>query len=161
MKANRALLPTLILAAIFAIFLTASPAGALPQSCEIECTCSASCETWCSIGSFVTTCLDEGICKDLPICSGSCSCYNYYYGGSGGDTIHGSSNNDCIYGLGGDDTLFGEAGNDKIYGGYGNDTLFGGSGNDCLYGEVGADYLDGGSGHDDCFTGETYVSCND
>jgi Ca2+-binding RTX toxin-like protein len=58
-------------------------------------------------------------------------------GGSGNDTITGSSI---------DNVLDGGAGNDTISGGAGNDTLIGGADNDTLRGDSGDDVFDEGSG---------------
>ena len=87
-------------------------------------------------------------------------------GGSGADTIYGSSANEQLYGGAGNDsivssfgthridgglgndTLIGAEGNDTIYGGDGNDSISGGEGHNTLYGDVGDDYITGGSGND-------------
>jgi Ca2+-binding RTX toxin-like protein len=69
-------------------------------------------------------------------------------GGSGNDTIHGSSPDGQVSGrnilLGGkgDDKLFGHGGNDDLFGEDDNDTLVGGSGNDLLDGGSGTNTLD-------------------
>ncbi|MEQ1902778.1 MAG: calcium-binding protein [Pirellulaceae bacterium] len=70
------------------------------------------------------------------------------YGGTGNDSLTGSSTTNYIYGLGGDDVisgvqgndyLFGDAGNDSFNSGAGDDTLTGGAGNDnYFFGDIGA-----------------------
>jgi Ca2+-binding RTX toxin-like protein len=76
-------------------------------------------------------------------------------GGSGGQTINGTPNNDSLVGTSGNDTINGFGGNDTLRGAGGGpdgaDTLNGGSGNDSLVGgplEDGADLLIGGDGND-------------
>ena len=78
-------------------------------------------------------------------------------GGSGNDSITGSTaandldggtGNDSIIGGGGDDAIEGGTGNDSISGGSGNDAVDGGVGNDSLVGGVGDDVIDGGAGND-------------
>jgi hypothetical protein len=78
-------------------------------------------------------------------------------GGSGNDSITGSTaandldggtGNDSIIGGGGDDAIDGGTGNDSIIGGSGNDAVDGGIGNDSLVGGVGDDVIDGGTGND-------------
>jgi len=95
------------------------------------------------------------------------------HGGSGDDTIYGSSwvdddsdasnnpLNDVIYGDGkegeeetpvaasdGNDKIYTADGDDLVYGGGGRDTLCGEGGNDALNGQSGDDVLDGGDGND-------------
>ncbi len=53
-----------------------------------------------------------------------------------------------ITGGSGDDTLTGSTLNNMLWGGGGNDSLVGGVGDDTLYGEAGSDSLDGGTGND-------------
>jgi hypothetical protein len=78
-------------------------------------------------------------------------------GGSGNDSITGSTaandldggtGNDSIVGGGGDDAIDGGTGNDSISGGSGNDVVDGGIGNDSIVGGVGDDVIDGGTGND-------------
>ena len=69
-------------------------------------------------------------------------------GGTGNDTLTGTSNADLIVGNAGNDTLNGGAGNDRILGGDGNDTINGGANNDIIYGGAGNDVLTGGTGAD-------------
>lgn len=78
-------------------------------------------------------------------------------GGSGNDSITGSTaandldggtGNDSIIGGAGDDAIDGGTGNDSISGGSGNDAVDGGVGNDSLVGGVGDDVIDGGTGND-------------
>jgi Ca2+-binding RTX toxin-like protein len=84
-----------------------------------------------------------------------------FKGGSGNDTIDGSSvpatinltlignaGNDILIGGAGDDNLVGGAGNDSLIGGGGADTIDGGAGNDSLIGGLGNDSLVGGAGND-------------
>jgi Ca2+-binding RTX toxin-like protein len=82
------------------------------------------------------------------------------YGGSGDDTLAGSTNSECllggdnddsIYGWDGSDGLYGEAGSDHLYGDHGADGLEGGDGNDYLFGEADCDSLSGGSNSDECW----------
>ena len=83
-------------------------------------------------------------------------------GGSGNDSIMGSSSTDRLYGGAGEDLLYGFDGadhifggdeNDELYGGKGADTLSGGKSDDILYGESGKDALNGGEGWDTYYCG--------
>jgi VCBS repeat-containing protein len=78
-------------------------------------------------------------------------------GGSGKDTLTGStgadlllaqSNNDTLTGGDGNDLLCGDSGGDTVSGGAGDDSLGGGTGSDRLTGGSGADRFSGGSGTD-------------
>lgn len=80
-------------------------------------------------------------------------------GGSGNDTLLGTSatdylsghsGNDALYGYGGADYLSGHSGSDSIYGGSGRDRIAGHSNNDFISdGNDGVkDYIDCGSGTD-------------
>jgi len=80
-----------------------------------------------------------------------------YYGGTGNDTINGTSNPDLIYGGSGNDTLKGNGGGDTIYGGSGTDDIDGSGDNDIIVGGYGADTLRGGGGNN-IFQ---YLSVND
>lgn len=71
-------------------------------------------------------------------------------GGTGNDTITGGSGDDLIDGGIGNDSLVGGIGNDVIDGGGGNDTIRGEVGNDALDGESGIDQIDGGAGTNNC-----------
>ncbi len=82
---------------------------------------------------------------------------NVFAGGSGADTITGTSGPDVLLGangadrlngIGGVDLLCGGNGNDQIRGGPGDDTLSGGNGDDTLTGGPGADAFIGGNGND-------------
>jgi pimeloyl-ACP methyl ester carboxylesterase len=53
-----------------------------------------------------------------------------YAGGSGDDSLKGTSKGEMLYGGAGDDKLFGLDGNDRLAGGQGHDHLTGGDGND-------------------------------
>lgn len=64
------------------------------------------------------------------------------YGGSGADTITGTTIANFLVGYAGNDTFVGAAGNDYFLGGDDNDTLQGGADNDTLNGGNGTDYLD-------------------
>jgi Ca2+-binding RTX toxin-like protein len=64
---------------------------------------------------------------------------DYFYGGTGNDTITGTAGQNLIYGLGGNDTLTGASANDVLSGGDGDDVLDGRLGNDSLNGDAGAD----------------------
>jgi hypothetical protein len=72
-------------------------------------------------------------------------------GGSGSDSITGSSAANDLDGGTGNDTISGGGGDDAIDGGTGNDTIGGGAGNDTLDGESGIDQVDGGTGTNTCF----------
>ncbi len=63
------------------------------------------------------------------------------FGGTGNDTITGSSNADTLAGQDDDDTLAGGGGDDLLDGGAGNDTLRGNDGNDTIIGGVGDDLV--------------------
>ncbi|MCU7840773.1 MAG: type I secretion C-terminal target domain-containing protein [Candidatus Thiodiazotropha sp. (ex Troendleina suluensis)] len=69
-------------------------------------------------------------------------------GGSGNDTLNGTSAANIIYGFGGDDTIDGKNDDDLLYGGLGDDYIEGGYGNDLLYGEGGDDEIRGEQGDD-------------
>jgi Ca2+-binding RTX toxin-like protein len=84
-------------------------------------------------------------------------------GGTGHDSLHGSSGDDAIHGGAGNDTIFDFGGHDAIHGGAGNDFIrsFGGddqvtpdSGNDTVYLGEGHDLLLGGGGGHDIIYGE-------
>ena len=79
-------------------------------------------------------------------------------GGSGNDTLQGSTLSDSISGGAGNDSLTGAGGNDSIYGDAGNDVITGGSGNDKLYGGDGNDTIAGSTGNDtfDMGAGDDY-----
>jgi Ca2+-binding RTX toxin-like protein len=73
----------------------------------------------------------------------------YFYGGSGNDTISGNAGTDYIYGGNGNDVLNGGAGNDYLYGGGGNDLLNGDAGDDYFTSDEGNnDTINGGAGGD-------------
>ncbi len=73
----------------------------------------------------------------------------YFYGGSGNDTISGNAGTDYIYGGNGNDVLNGGAGNDYLYGGGGNDLLNGDAGDDYFTSDEGNnDTINGGAGSD-------------
>lgn len=59
----RTMLKSLLASTAFLAF-TPLPASALPQQCDVVCSCSASCATRCAIGSFVVTCGFEEYCVD-------------------------------------------------------------------------------------------------
>ena len=40
------------------------PASALPEPCEVACSCRSSCTTKCSIGGSIVTCGFEQVCVD-------------------------------------------------------------------------------------------------
>ncbi|AUX75353.1 calcium-binding protein [Sinorhizobium fredii] len=74
-----------------------------------------------------------------------------YVGGSGKDTVTGSTQIDYLEGGLGNDALRGGGGNDYLIDGKGNDRLYGDAGNDTFdrfSDETGTDYFDGGSGVD-------------
>jgi hypothetical protein len=68
-------------------------------------------------------------------------------GGTGNDTINGSTATDTLTGGSGNDTMFGNGGVDTLFGGDGNDTLVG---NDNIFASV-HDTLNGGNGNDQLF----------
>ncbi|AKV70102.1 beta strand repeat-containing protein [Microcystis panniformis] len=73
----------------------------------------------------------------------------YFYGGSGNDTISGNAGTDYIYGGNGNDVLNGGAGNDYLYDGGGNDLLNGDAGDDYFTSDEGNnDTINGGAGSD-------------
>lgn len=76
------------------------------------------------------------------------------YGGSGNDTLTGSSTADTIYGNAGHDTIKGGAKDDILYGGDGDDILNGEAGTDKLYGNAGNDTLIASDGLDIMTGGE-------
>jgi hypothetical protein len=67
-------------------------------------------------------------------------------GGTGNDTLNGSSFDDVLDGGAGVDNLRGNAGNDTLFGGLGRDTLAGGAGNDLLVGGGDVDKVSDTSG---------------
>ena len=69
-------------------------------------------------------------------------------GGTGVDTMNGTSGADMLFGRNGNDTINGNAGIDLACGGNNNDILLGGNDNDSLFGQSGADKLTGGAGAD-------------
>lgn len=94
------------------------------------------------------------------------------YGGTGNDTLIGSSVGNALNGGDGNDTLSGLAGDDSLRGGNGNDTLYGGpgdewmpndAGNDRIYGQGGDDTINAGSVADgrDVFSGGADVDTID
>ena len=110
-------------------------------------------------GAAIGTLVPVGDSDDLVVVLGG-SGNDTLTGTSGDDIIDGNNNptfpsaadNDVIDGGGGSDLLFGRFGNDTIDGGAGTDTLDGGDGNDTLDGGANNDQLDGGNG-DDTMTG--------
>jgi Ca2+-binding RTX toxin-like protein len=65
-----------------------------------------------------------------------------FIGGSGNDTITGSTAVDYLSGGAGNDTINGAAGNDVLNGGEGSDIVTGGAGKDTLTGGAGNDVFD-------------------
>ena len=118
-------------------------------SVRVDCTANAMFDDTVSLAGTLTWSvidpeLDDVLCGNV-------------YGGTGNDTITGSSGNNIIYGGAGNDAisggagsdqLFGEAGTDTIHGGAGDDTLNGGADADTLVGGDDDDFLDGGAGND-------------
>lgn len=158
------------------VALLAASSASAQDLCFGTCTCTTSCDTVCRNGPIVQGCPECGLttCGAWGTCVGECSgCQNNgwtttQYGGSGGDTLTGTSANERFFGYGGGDTIYGNAGDDTVYAGTGNDTVYGGSGDDCMYGEGDNDHLDGetgsldfadgGPGTDTCYA-ETEVNC--
>ncbi|HEU5137977.1 MAG TPA: cadherin domain-containing protein [Steroidobacteraceae bacterium] len=79
---------------------------------------------------------------------------DYFYGGTGNDTITGTAGRNLIYGQGGNDTLTGAGVVDTIDGGDGADQLFGLAGADTLTGGLGDDVIEGGTGNDTASGGD-------
>jgi VCBS repeat-containing protein len=79
-------------------------------------------------------------------------------GGSGNDTISGTSGANILSGGAGNDTLIGSQGNDTLFGGAGNDDLQGGADNDTLVGGLGNDRLEGGQGFDTVIINDVAVN---
>lgn len=75
-------------------------------------------------------------------------------GSTGGDTISGGDGDDLIDGAEGDDSIFGGDGDDDLDGGAGDDTVAGNFGVDVILGSAGDDLLDGGFGNDVIFGGD-------
>ena len=69
-------------------------------------------------------------------------------GGTGGDVMSGTGEDDVFHGLGGNDTLKGKGGKDRLCGGNGKDGLNGGGGRDALFGDSGKDRCVGGPDRD-------------
>ncbi len=74
-------------------------------------------------------------------------------GGSGNDTINGTSDNDVIFDAGGNNTINGKGGNDTICTGSGNDKIDGGAGDDTIDAGGGNNTVDGSGGNDQITTG--------
>ena len=70
------------------------------------------------------------------------------WGGTGNDTLNGSSMSDELRGEAGTDLINGYGGNDSIWGGSHNDTINGGTGNDWITGQTANDDIDGEDGND-------------
>lgn len=60
----RTMLKSLLASTAFLAF-TPLPASALPQQCDVVCSCSTSCTTRCAIGSTVVTCGFQEYCIDF------------------------------------------------------------------------------------------------
>ncbi len=73
---------------------------------------------------------------------------DYLRGAEGNDVINGGGAFDDINGNQGNDTAHGNAGDDWVVGGKDNDVLFGDAGDDIVLGNLGNDTLDGGDGND-------------
>ncbi len=73
---------------------------------------------------------------------------DFIHGGAGDDEIHALAGDDVAIGGLGNDNVSGDADNDLVVGGDGNDNLYGGSGNDIVSGDAGNDTLAGGTGND-------------
>ncbi|HET9640380.1 MAG TPA: M10 family metallopeptidase C-terminal domain-containing protein [Allosphingosinicella sp.] len=108
---------------------------------------------------------DAGLTGDTLTPVGTSNDVVVILGGSGNDTLTGTSNadyidannrpgnltvadTDTLNGGGGNDMLFGRYGNDILNGGTGEDMLDGGDGNDSLSGGADNDMLVGGAGND-------------
>jgi Ca2+-binding RTX toxin-like protein len=79
---------------------------------------------------------------------------DYFFAGSGKDTLKGEGGNDTLNGGGGNDSIEGGAGNDNLAGGDGNDTIRGGTENDVMDGGAGNDSFFGDAGNDNQSGGE-------
>jgi hypothetical protein len=69
-------------------------------------------------------------------------------GGTGNETLNGTTSADLLHGKGGNDAINGNGGIDLVFGGDGNDAVNGGDGNDYVFGNKGADTINGGRGAD-------------
>lgn len=76
------------------------------------------------------------------------------YGGSGDNTVNGTSDPDSLYGGSGNDTVYGGSGEDLIFGGTGDDSIDGGNGADTQYGGSGDDTIDISNNADTAFGGD-------
>lgn len=71
---------------------------------------------------------------------GSAQANNFLYGGTGNDSVLGSTLDDFLYGQDGDDVVIGGAsGHDHLFGGRGTDQIIGGAGVTQMYGGAGSD----------------------
>jgi Ca2+-binding RTX toxin-like protein len=70
------------------------------------------------------------------------------YGGTGGDFLYGTGQDNNLHGMDGGDWLVGRGGKDDLYGGDQDDNLYGDGDSDRLYGGRGDDFLSGGEGAD-------------
>ncbi|MFO0821305.1 MAG: autotransporter-associated beta strand repeat-containing protein [Pirellulales bacterium] len=118
----------------------------------------------------ITSCFLAIVSEDQVIVGGTgndtlngTSLTDLIFGGDGDDLIHGGDGSDCIFGGAGRDQLFGDNLNDLLVGGSGDDTIrggadedriFGGSGSDSLFGEAGHDWMEGGGGNDSVDAGD-------
>jgi serralysin len=80
-------------------------------------------------------------------------------GGSGSDTITGSTGSEYLNGGSGNDSIHGNEGDDVIHGDGDHDYIWGGAGDDDLYGDTGNDLIDGGPGAYDFLHGGAGVDC--
>ncbi|GHC43532.1 calcium-binding protein [Neogemmobacter tilapiae] len=75
-------------------------------------------------------------------------------GGSGDDTLLGTTAGNNLSGYIGADSLVGRGGQDTLAAGSANDSVFGGAGADLAYGGTGADQINGGAGADTLYGSE-------
>lgn len=75
-------------------------------------------------------------------------------GGAGADLIESYNSQDRLDGRGGHDVILAGDGDDRARGGAGNDVIYGGSGQDLLFGNAGTDELNGDA-NDDTLVGGT------
>ena len=81
-------------------------------------------------------------------------------GGTGNNTLYGTTYPDVLDGGTGDDVLYGYAGNDRLFGGTGSDWIFVGYGYDYIDAGTGSDVIYARDGYRDiiyCGTGFDYV----
>ncbi|MBJ6127904.1 cadherin-like domain-containing protein [Microvirga splendida] len=98
--------------------------------------------------------LAQGATEGCEIGSNEVVGFEIVRGGSGDDSIAGSTGNETLSGGSGDDDIDGRGGNDALDGGMGDDTLYDGSGRDTVSGGRGNDVIrNEADGDDDVYDG--------